>query len=316
MGSVTAFALALACAAAMGFAIQRGATCTVIAVAEVVNQRRFGRLGSMIEASVWVLGGLLLARALRVPYDVPAGYRIDALALAGAALLGLGAYVNRACVFGAIARLGSGEWSYVATPLGFYAGCVVLAQLPLSPALHVASAAPPVLASPVAAGAIAILALARLALMVRTAATRLWSPHAATLVIGVTFLVLFLLFGSWTYTDALAEAARGMTMSAAARLLLFASLVLGAVLGGWTAGRSRPAPVTLRSASRCFLGGVLMAWGSVLIPGGNDGLVLLAMPLLWPYAWIAFVVMCAVIGTALTIERAMRAPESAGATSH
>src|SRR6185295_20227963 len=41
-------------------------------------------------------------------------------------LLGLGAYVNRACVFGAIARLGSGEWSYLVTPIGFYAGCVTM----------------------------------------------------------------------------------------------------------------------------------------------------------------------------------------------
>ena len=30
----------------MGFAIQRGATCTVAAVAEVVSRRRFGRLAS------------------------------------------------------------------------------------------------------------------------------------------------------------------------------------------------------------------------------------------------------------------------------
>jgi toxin CptA len=47
----------------------------------------------------------------------------------GGALLGLGAYVNSACVFGAVARLGSGEWAYLATPLGFYAGCATYPHL-------------------------------------------------------------------------------------------------------------------------------------------------------------------------------------------
>jgi toxin CptA len=312
MPSGIAFAIALACAAAMGFAIQRGATCTVIAVAEVVNQRRFRRLGSMVEASLWVLGGLLAARSLNLAYDPPAGYTIGVPTLAGAALLGLGAYVNRACVFGAIARLGSGEWAYVATPIGFYVGCVVLARLPLAPA--VAHDAPAWLASPWLAAAIAILLLVRVVRVVPERSARSWSPHAATMVIGITFLLLFLAAGAWTYTDALAEAARGMTHSVAVRLLLFVGLLAGAVLGGWTAGRLRSTRVTATQVLRCFVGGALMAFGTLLIPGGNDGLILLAMPLLWPYAWLAFAVMCGVIGAALRIEQAL-GPEAVTKTS-
>lgn len=44
---------------------------------------------------------------------------------------------------------------------------------------------------------------------------------------------------------------------------------------------------------------MLMGWGSPLIPGGNDGLILLGMPLLWPFAWCAFATMCVVIALAL-----------------
>ena len=40
---------------------------------------------------------------------MPAGYPLNRWTVVGGAMLGLGAYVNRACVFGAIARLGSGE---------------------------------------------------------------------------------------------------------------------------------------------------------------------------------------------------------------
>ena len=45
-------------AGVMGFAIQRGATCTVAAVNEVIEKRRFRRLLAMLEASVWVTGGI------------------------------------------------------------------------------------------------------------------------------------------------------------------------------------------------------------------------------------------------------------------
>ena len=42
----------------------------------------------------------------------------------------------------------------------------------------------------------------------------------------------------------------------------------------------------------------MMAWGTLLVPGSNDGLILVGMPLLWPYAWVAFATMCVAIGAA------------------
>ena len=41
--------------------------------------------------------------------------------------------------------------------------------------------------------------------------------------------------------------------------------------------------------------GGLMGVGATLVPGGSDGLILIGMPLLWPYAWIAFASMCITI---------------------
>ena len=56
-----------------------------------------------------------------------------ALTLIGIALLlgllGLGAFVNRSCVFGSIAKLGSGHWAYAATPAGFFLGCLMAAHV-------------------------------------------------------------------------------------------------------------------------------------------------------------------------------------------
>ena len=253
---------------------------------------------------------------------MPAGYAINYWTVLGGVLLGLGAYVNGACVFGAIARLGSGEWAYIVTPLGFYVGCVTVGTIFSPPAPSKLTGSSPLFD---AAMWLAVLfagfmlfrvvwpllsitsdsASQTLAQRIRTTlATRVWSPHAATTVIGITFVVILLLIGgTWAYTDVLAELARGMAGSLFARIALVAALFLGALVGGYTAGRFRSTRIGAAQLAKCFAGGAMMAWGSLLIPGSNDGLILIGMPLLRPYAWIAFVTMCVSIGAAKLVQR-------------
>ena len=309
-----AFVLAAICVGLMGYAIQRGATCTVAAMDEIVTRRSCRRLISLLEASVWVAGGLLVARALHMLGQMPAGYPVNTWTIVGGVMLGLGAFVNGACVFGAIARFGSGEWAYVATPIGFYVGCLSVGSLFAPPAPHKLAQDSPVLqASSWLALVFAAFVLWRLARPLFGARpldwrARVWAPHAATIVIGVTFLAALLLVGAWAYTDVLAELARGMAGSLLARSLLLLALLLGAAVGGWTAGRFAHRPIRPAQLAKCFAGGVLMGWGSLLIPGGNDGLILVGMPLLWPYAWIAFGTMCVTIATAQVLHRTLAAP--------
>ena len=315
-----AFLFAALCAGTMGYAIQRGGTCTVAAVEEVLRKGTFNRLRSLLEASLWVAGGLLVAQALNLLPHMPAGYALNHWTVLGGALLGLGAYVNGACVFGAIARFGSGQWAYALAPIGFYLGCVSVAWLFDPPRHQTLPHASPVLQAPVW---LTLLFLAYVAWrllrpwlgrqrgrnadaanapwlkqMRNAIAARVWAPHAATIVIGITFLFMLLLVGAWAYTELLADLARSMAANVAARSLLLLAMLLGAVWGGWTAGRLGSTPVSAIQAAKCLAGGVLMGWGSLLIPGGNDGLILVGMPLLWPYAWVAFACMCLAIGLA------------------
>ena len=316
------FAVSALCAALMGFAIQRGATCAVAAVDEWVSTRRATRLASMLEASLWVVAGLLLARAGGLAGTMPAGYPVGVSTLLGGALLGYGAFVNRACVFGAIARLGSGEWAYAITPLGFYVGCVAVGTLfpGLAPAHAYDRSA--ILDGPMWLAALAaafiVVRIARAVLRHRVDARAgprrflvriardAWSPHGATCVIGITFIVILLASGAWAYTDVLAELAHGMASNLWARVGLLLALFAGAVAGGTSSGRFRSTPATSGRLARCFTGGALMGCGSLLIPGSNDGLILIGLPLLRPYAWIAFATMCTVIALALVVAR--RAP--------
>jgi toxin CptA len=140
----------------------------------------------------------------------------------------------------------------------------------------------------------------------RRLASQVWSPHAATVVIGATFVVTLLLVGSWAYTDVLANLARMHGASAtgpgALPLLLLVALYVGALFGGLTAGRWRPAWPLARQWLRCIAGGMLMGWGSLLIPGSNDGLILIGLPLLRPYAWLALASMFLVIALAMHLQ--------------
>ena len=310
---------AILCVGVMGFAIQRGATCTVAAVDEVLTKRRAHRLLAMLEASLWVAGGLALAQLAHLAGSMPAGYEASVWTVIGGALLGLGAWVNRACVFGAVARLGSGEWAYAATPLGFYAGCVSVMPLFSRPMASTLSGVSPLFQAStwvalffmafvlwrLAPGLLALRGRDR----IEGLRQRVWAPHAATIVIGVSFVITLLLAGRWAYTDVLADLARAMQdkpftqVVSLLPVLLLLALYAGALIGGLTAGRWQSTRVSPGQLLRCFAGGVVMGWGSLLIPGSNDGLILIGIPLLRPYAWLAFASMFVAIAAAMHISR-------------
>jgi toxin CptA len=283
-------ALAALAAATMGFAIQRGATCSVAAVKQIIAHRSSQQLMAMLEAALWVAVGLTVAQRLHWLAELPHGFAISGWTVLGAVILGLGAFINQACVFGAIARLGSGQWAYLATPIGYFVGCLSANQIYGSLVIHKSVASSSLMLN---VGSFVIWPLVALmawrlfrifvthtrALHWPQLRNTVWSAHGATLVIGFTFFATMLLVKTWAYTDVLAEIARGMTTHLSAGTLLSVALLLGALLGGWTAGRLRWTRVHITTVLRCFTGGVLMAWGSLMIPGSNDGLILIGMGL-------------------------------------
>ncbi|MCO6058095.1 YeeE/YedE family protein [Pseudomonas sp. MOB-449] len=293
----------------MGFAVQRGGTCLVAALEEAVNKRRWSRFRALLETSLWVLGGFVLLRAFdRLPM-VPMGYPLHWHAALGGALLGVGAFINGGCAFGVVARIGSGQWAWLATPLGFLAGFALAGR-----GLGTSSAMPVVIPDWLQQVPIGLVPMIIAALVARlgwlawnrrngSAAASIWSPHHATIVLGVAFLLLFVCVGAWAYTDILAELATGRFMELGLRGLLLPTMFAGALLGGWSAGLWEHRWPTPGALLKCLCGGVLMGVGATLVPGGNDSLILFGLPLLWPNAWLAFACMCAVVVLALWLAR-------------
>src|SRR5260221_2239370 len=292
--TIAALTVAGICAALMGFAIQRGGTCLVAAVDEVVSKRRATRLIALAEASLLVAAGMVIAQLLGVLPMAPRAFALTGWTVAGGMIIGLGAYVAGSCVFGAVARIWNGDAAYLLVPVGFFIGCLAALQLGMSRLPHPMPAHSLVLSR-------ALIFLGPLLIVVGWrlwhsfhAARRgellayVWSPHVATGVIGATFVTLLLVAGPWNYTDYLAEAARHMTRNGGTRGMLLLALFSGAVLGGWTAGRIRPVTPSLASAARCLAGGVLLGLGGAPVPGANDRLPPLRLALLHAPARRAF----------------------------
>jgi len=204
-------------------------------------------------------------------------------------------------VFGAVARIGSGQWAYLATPVGFYLGCLT----PFPGPTATADDAPFSHAWPLTMAFVALLCW-RVAETARapSAIGHLWHPHRATLLIAITFVIAMLTAGPWAYTDALAALAHDKDARLGIRSVMVVALLGGAILGGLIDGKIRSQPIRARTAMRYLTGGMVMGLGGMLVPGGNDGLIMLGLPLLQPYAWVAVATMTATIAVAIGLEAA------------
>ena len=66
--------------------------------------------------------------------------------------------------------------------------------------------------------------------------------------------------------------------------------------------RIKPRRPSILAIGRCLLGGFMLGFGGSLVPGANDGLILLGLPLLYPHAWLAFASMLLTIAAALLVQ--------------
>jgi hypothetical protein len=105
----------------------------------------------------------------------------------------------------------------------------------------------------------------------------------------------------WIYSEVLSDLAHGMTFGLRPKVLLGVPLLVGAMLGGMTARRFKIVEPDLAGIVRHLAGGIFMGARALLIPGGNTKLALVGLPLLWPYAWLAFISICFTIYISLRL---------------
>jgi uncharacterized membrane protein YedE/YeeE len=287
------FLLAIVFSFLMGLVIQRGGTCTVAAINELIHKKTINRIRALIETAIWVLVIELILTKLSLIHLTIQNWQIIPATILGAFLLGIGAFINGACTIGTIARIGNREWDFLAMIPGFFVGAYLLGRcnLPNLVPRHLDIQSTPILSTwfLIIMGSLILL---RGIILSRKG----FHPYVLTILIGIFFLGLIIIDKAWSYTDLLVDLALFKHQNDWSRTTLFAALLIGAVVSGHFQDSKH---FSLKKASpniyKRFIGGAIMGVATFILPGSHDTLILLYMPMLLGYAWLGFIVMACTI---------------------
>jgi uncharacterized protein len=233
-----------------------------------------------------------------------------------------GALVNGACAYGAMGRLAAGETSFLAMLGGFFLGAKLGHEALLGafqPERETFAFAGSSLGA-LCALLVLFLVLqakrarqgaaswAKLAQMLRA---RKWPISLAMLTIALANVGLIALLSHWTYTGLLIDLAADNQRADALRAGLALIFLAGAVAGAVSAGRFRWRGMAWRELWVRGVGGALMGVGAILIPGGNDGLVVMGVPLMLAGPVLAYLAMSATVLAGFAIQRYRHSGRSA-----
>lgn len=295
-------------AAMLGFALARANTCTVASVERWVIGGKPDWLAGLAVAAAASGATLAVLDAAGVTMQgFPTRLMPGWGAVAGGALIGLGALANRACMLGSISQLGRGNANYLLTLAGM-TGSLALAPV-LGGAWGRMSPAGMTMTSerfmagqyaPLVAGLFGAALLPALYRLLRHRETA-WLYLIATGVLGG---LIFALNPGWSYLAAIGRGMRGEWGGTAlvaniAALCLFA----GATVSLWLRDSLDIRRIALGPGLGCLVGGLTMGTGAQLVPGGNDTLLLWTVPGLAWYGALAYLSMMAVIAAVLYARR-------------
>jgi hypothetical protein len=269
----------------LGFALNHGSICTVIATTELVSERRSARSIALVECAVWAA---LVYAILEQSPAMPQGWSPLPYLVAGAMLLGIGIYVNGACVFGSVGHFGNGNIDFGFTFLGIFAVLYIESLLGLLPAQPPISASVPLGPVLLAIALSAILAL-RLGVSLRSESNfrRLTLAMGA---IGITFTILAVLAPRFSITTSVGSIVSIPVAGAVTSVCMFGGSLVSARLRERRFMLEWP---TIENIVRRTLGGILMGLGAALIPGGNDTLLMIGFPMAAWQAALAYVLLVA-----------------------
>ena len=270
----------------LGFALNHGSICTVIATRELVSEKRPARFIALVECAVWaalVYAILETSPTMQQGWS-PLGYLVPA-----AMLFGIGTYVNGACVFGSVGHFGNGEIDFGFAFLGIFAVFYIESLFGLFPDQPPISASLPLGPVLLAIALLAILAL-RLGVSLRSESNfrRLTLSMGA---IGITFTILAVFAPGFSITTSVGSIVSIPVAGAVISVCMFGGSLVSARFRKRRFMLKWP---TIKSIVRRTLGGILMGLGALLIPGGNDTLLMIGFPMGAWQAALAYVLLVAI----------------------
>jgi Sulphur transport len=306
----------------VGFALQRGNVCTVLAARQIVWTGRWSRLRGLLLTSAWGFAILMPIAWLGIePLKLGNQVMPGLLTVAAGVLYAIGCFVNGACIFGVCSRTTAGHISFAFAIPAMGIGATLGQRSGIAPTPK--DLTPTLATSPssllIAAWAAILIWLAWISLglianyrragitIPRLLTFARWRSSFAAIIIGLLGAALFATDTAWFYP------------AAAKRLTLFFvgfsdkfpldSLIggVGLFLGGMAAallnGRAAMRPPHLVPSIKAIIGGLIIGFAWALIPGGNDAMVLYLLPSLALNGIVAYVAMLASLIALETLSR-------------
>jgi toxin CptA len=297
----------------VGFATHRGSICGILAARQIAETGKATRLVAFMTAALWALVSVVpLSWLAKGSIFLSPSYDISVAAFLGGALYGLGTFVNGGCVFGTVARISSGNLSFLAALPGIALGAGLgdalafphLAFVPLGSPLRqpgfVGFAVLMVAAAFVGWAMIGIVRTHRRAGLQISQVLRAsrWRTSVAMMIIGSLGGLLFATGEPWSYSTFLRQTGNLIlgqeARFAPATIIGPLAILAGAITAGALGGRFTLRTVSRAQSGRSLLGGATMGFATILVPGGNDFLLLSALPSLAMHGAVAYLAMMAV----------------------
>ena len=308
ISGLTAAMLVCGLAFGFGYSANQGGTCLVLAADELHRRRRPRMLVAFLAASCsagLVAVPLVWSETTAATLAASTGFSVPLLL--GAAAFGVGALVNDTCILGSLARLGDGEIRLAAVPVGLTAGIVLVDDVLVERSAPWSSvlAKPSMLgvASLAVFGVGLILALAFVSRKEPTRPKGTWGLGLSMLLLGASGGALYAIAPAWHFVNLLhRDLPDAMPSGAEMGAWAMAFSTGGAFAASLRRGKLRLRRPSAADTIRSLVGGTLMGAGVALIPGGNDGLLVAAIPALSPGGAAAYVLMTLTIVLGLVLR--------------
>ena len=285
--------------AILGFSAHRAGLCTVKAAAEIITSRRGYFLWSFMKSAAWVMGLTAVVGAFGHATNFT-HWPLTGLSVLGGVLFGVGAGLNGGCTISTLSRAVDGNIGFWVTVAAWPIGMWIATTLPLS---HPKPVIVPQPNYPLGVLILlCILLLAESIFIIR----RFWHKHslqrvlgasvytlsAGAALVGLSNAVIVEVSGPWSFSSTFLCGIEARSGASCAQPMLAWGIVGAAVLGmafsSLQRGSFKLRLPSVISALRHGASGLLMGVGTVLVPGGNDGLILFAIPSLSPHAIPAY----------------------------
>jgi len=309
----------------LGFIANRTTLCAVKAVDEILFKRQAKVLTSFGKIILWAFGITIILEWVFgiVPSEI-IKYPLNLQTLLGGLILGTGAVLNGGCALHTLIRLGRGNLGMLISLVGmttsvFILKCIHLFILPITITNTTSSFSINSSNKLILSILVLVCMVVELCRLIRYFKLSEWRTRllaecyqlsTAAAILGLCNGILFAVVGSWAYTHTLLTSVTAATSSLSNQantvpLLLWGltiTLLVGIAVSSYITGQFSILFKPKIRWLQYFLGGLLMGLGALLIPGGNDVLLLSAIPGGSPHAIPAYLCMLIGIGISLLIK--------------